>query len=174
MKKNEVVGHVEDAHSLDLLRDDVSVGHAYGMLLNGPDGEYPNECDVGLESHGCIDAIESCEASVPEANRRCRFVDGPMAPKVTSTRRKKPKKSMAQIMYGNKSSGVASSNESLADEDIADEDIEHRNLTIRKEAEATWEVSQSLGITFDCEKENILAVFMELENQELKGKKAHA
>ena len=76
---------------------------------------------------------------------------------------------MVQLVYGDKPSVDATSDESLADEDI-----EHKNLTIRKEAEATWEVSQSLSISFDCEKENLLEVFMDLEHKELKRKKSRA
>ena len=53
---------------------------------------------------------------------------------------------------------------------LSDEDIEHRNYVILKEAEATWEVSQTLGITFDSEKSQLIEVFKKLEEDERRGK----
>ena len=35
---------------------------------------------------------------------------------------------------------------------------------------ATWEVSHSLGISFDCDKEKLIEVLMELEHEEMNGK----
>ena len=94
---------------------------------------------------------------------------GSKAGKTIGRRKKKNKKYVAELVYGDKAS-VASSSEGS----IADEEIEHRNSIIRKEAEATWEVSQIMGISFDCEKNKLLQVFMDLEQTELERKGSRA
>ena len=72
-------------------------------------------------------------------------------------------------MYGGKARDAI-----ISDDSISDGDIEHRNLIIRNEAMATWEVSQSLGISFYCGKEKLIEMFMELEHEEMKGKMSRA
>ena len=46
-----------------------------------------------------------------------------------------------------------------SDSSLSDSDIEHRNSVILKEAATTWKESQALGISFDCEKEQLIEVF---------------
>ena len=91
------------------------------------------------------------------------------APRVTTRRRKKSKKCMAQLVYGDITSTTA-----ISDDSIADDDIEHKNAIIRNEAEVTWEVSQALGIYFDCEKDKLLDVFTDLEYEKRKGNMSRA
>ena len=57
---------------------------------------------------------------------------GPIAPKIIGRRKKKNKKSVSELLYGDKASVAGTS-----DGSITDDDIEHRNSIIRKEAEAT-------------------------------------
>ena len=90
---------------------------------------------------------------------------GPIVPKIIGRRKKKNKKSISELLYGDKASIVGTS-----DGSIADDDIEHRNSIIRKEAEATWEVSQMMGISFDCKKNNLIKVFMDLEQAKIERK----
>ena len=81
-------------------------------------------------------------------------------------RAKKPRKSVSQLVYREENLEVNISNASLFDDD----DIKHRNFVILKEAVASWEVSQALGFSFDCDKEQLIEVFMELEQEERRGK----
>ena len=85
--------------------------------------------------------------------------------KSTLMRRKKIRKGVSQLVHGNKVL-----NEGISDFSILDEDIEQRNKSILKEAEATWEVSSVLGLTFDKNKQQMVEVFRALEEGDRKGK----
>ncbi|XVE80586.1 hypothetical protein DITRI_Ditri14bG0151500 [Diplodiscus trichospermus] len=53
---------------------------------------------------------------------------------------------------------------------ISDEDIDHRNSIIRRKAEAMWEVSSILGVVFDKDKEQMIAIFSKLDKEEEGGR----
>ena len=105
-----------------------------------------------------------------EASRSDRYVnvgikDKSILSKPSSKKRKNPRKSVAQLVYGEENLEA-----NLSDVSLSDDDIEHRNSVILKEVVASWEVSQALGISFDCDKEQLIEVFMELEQEEMRGK----
>ena len=138
-------------------------------LVFGSDKEVCKDMDhipCRLDAH-CVS--DKSEGSLCAVIKNSGMAGSSKAVKPSGRRRKKSTKHVAQLVYGDKASTVVTS-----DDSIADDDIEHRNSIIRNEAEVTWEVSQSLGISFDCDKDRLLEVFMDLEHEEMKGKKPSA
>ena len=86
-------------------------------------------------------------------------------PKSVLKRRKTIRKGVSQLVHGDKVL-----NEGVSDFSISDEDIEQRNKSILKEAEATWEVSSVLGLTFDKNKQQMVEVFSALEECDRRGR----
>ncbi|XVE71463.1 hypothetical protein DITRI_Ditri10aG0152700 [Diplodiscus trichospermus] len=52
---------------------------------------------------------------------------------------------------------------------IYNEDIAHRNAIIMKEADETWEVNTSLGINFDRDRNAMMKLFFNLEEDDISG-----
>ena len=141
-------------------------------LVHGPDKVICKDMDhipCGLDAQCIIGGSDKSEGSLCAVSKNPGLAGNSKAVKPSGRRRKKSKKRVAQLVYNDKEAVAATSNDS-----IADDDIEHRNSIIRNEAVATWEVSQSLGISFDCDKDRLLKVFMDLEHEEMKGKKPRA
>ena len=76
-------------------------------------------------------------------------------------RRRLIRKGMSELVYGEKDRDACNS-----ELPISDEDIEHKNSMILKEVEATWKVSSVLGITFDRDKNQVIEVFKEFEEND--------
>ena len=53
-----------------------------------------------------------------------------------------------------------------SDSSLSDSDIEHRNFVILNEAIATFEVSKALGLSFECDNDQLIEVFKNLEEGE--------
>ena len=168
--RDGLVCQVDKVLFTDPVGDVAGVGFSNGPSANGPSEEQHNALGFRLDLQIVnFEAGDSGAAHTSVVDKNMGFDEAVNAPKVTTRRRKKSKKRMAQLVYGDITSTTA-----ISDDSIADDDIEHRNAIIRNEAEATWEVSQALGIYFDCEKDKLLDVFTDLEYEERKRNMSRA
>ena len=148
--------------------DDSSLGLCNVLSFNGPSEKVFNEMDsisYGLDLQCVNDVCDMLEVSMFDVDGNLGMASGFNGFKPSGRRRKKSKKRVAQLVYGDKDP-----NDVISDDSILDDGIEHKNSIIRNETVATWDVSQSLGISFDCDKEKLIEVFMESEHEEMKGK----
>ena len=101
------------------------------------------------------------ESNFSLANQRvggiCRKPKKVVPPEV----RKRKYKGLTELGYVKNEVGVDDSNSSLSDSDI-----EHRNSVILNESIATFEVSKALGLFFDCDNDQLIEVFKNLEEGE--------
>ncbi|XVE84682.1 hypothetical protein DITRI_Ditri17bG0033000 [Diplodiscus trichospermus] len=76
-------------------------------------------------------------------------------------RRRAKQELLETIKTGQEEAGVG------FDESLSDEDIAHRNVIIRKETEATWEVSALLRLVFNKNKSQMIEVFQRMEELDM-------
>ena len=136
--------------------------HSYGPNDGNPDLDEENygifaygEADGSMDMVGFNCPIKDMDAGIFHRIKKIKKSKG------KSKRRRTIRKRVSQLVYGDKGT-----NEGVSDFSISDEEIEQRNKSILKEAEATWEVSSVLGLSFDKNKQQMVEVFRVLEEED--------
>ena len=79
-------------------------------------------------------------------------------------RRRKLRKKIRETLDGEKDLPV-----SAFDMSISDINTDHRNALFSKKAEATWDVSSTLGLVFNKDNKQMVNIFRQLEEDDRKG-----
>ena len=161
---------VIDGYMIDHMKDKFDLGHRRLPISNGPHVE--NEImDNGphveneILDNGVTNGLATpdfSDGSVGSRSKSKRFtglLNKTKKQNLKMRKKRRNRKGLSELVYGEKDHDACNSELS-----IVDEDIEHRNAVILKEAETTWEVSSVLGLTFDRDKNHVIEVFKELED----------